>query len=174
MWPLKLLEAAGLQAVPTGRFAAQPLALLSSVPEEDQATTASKALPCRGGNLHSAAPRPKTAVPLSRSLPCPASSKSTAPMCTRRHCFRGCARELGAGAQQSPRGLRAVGEEPALHRFTPPVVKARVPGTFPGAGSWRLSFTSATVFTCFVSFCCCFFSEVWNLGHLRGISAKGK
>lgn len=60
-------------------------------------------------------------------------------------------RELGAGAQQSPRGLRAVGEEPALHRVTPPVVKARVPGTFPDAGSWRLSFTSATVFVfCFL------------------------
>ena len=101
MWPLKLLEAAGLQAVPTGRFASQPLALLSSVPEEDQATTASKALPCRGGNLHSAAPRPKTAVPLSRSLPGPASSKSTGPMCTRRHGFRGCASENSAQAHSS-------------------------------------------------------------------------
>lgn len=79
-------------------------------------------------------------------------------------------RKFGAGAQQSPRGLRAVGEEPALHRFTPPVVEARVPGTFPGAGSWRLSFTSATVF--FFSLFC-FFLLLFLLRSLEPWSLEG-
>lgn len=85
----------------------------------------------------------------------PTSSKSTGPTCR-----EAASAAALAGTRRrrttASRGLRAVGEKPVLRvwrRFTPHVVKVRVAGTFPSAGSWRLGLTSTTVLTgfCFLT-----------------------